>query len=154
MYKISVFTCSNVAAKYRKILETKEEPVRDLSAARHQETESLSLLAKMEVAKGHSSAALDLMEKAVTLDLGDSKNIFNTGGVKPETTSEFCTWNLTDLNLLASGAPHDWRPQVLLGLYYPFFAKFEESYYPQAGRCFPQSGSTQWSNTPHSISTG
>ena len=69
------------------------------------ETESLSLLAKMEVANGHSSAALDLMGKAVTLDLGDSKNIFNTGGVKPETTSEFCTWNLTDLNLLASGAP-------------------------------------------------
>jgi hypothetical protein len=32
-YKISVFTCSNVAAKYRKILENKEEPVRDLSAA-------------------------------------------------------------------------------------------------------------------------
>lgn len=101
-----------------------------------QETESLSLLAKMEVAKGHSSVALDLMEKAVTLDLGDSKNIFNTGGVKPETTSEFCTWNLTDLNLLASVAPHDWRPQVLLGLYYQFFAKFEESYYPQAAAAY------------------
>jgi hypothetical protein len=34
MYKISVFTRSNVAAEYRKILENKEEPVRDLSAAR------------------------------------------------------------------------------------------------------------------------
>jgi hypothetical protein len=33
MYKIPVFTCSNVAAKYRKILENKEELVRDLNAA-------------------------------------------------------------------------------------------------------------------------
>jgi hypothetical protein len=33
MYKISVFTRSNVAAEYRKILENKEEPVRDFKCS-------------------------------------------------------------------------------------------------------------------------
>ena len=101
-----------------------------------EEKEVLSLLAKIEAANGRYTAALDLLEKATVKDLGSASSIFNIQGISPETTSDFCTWNLTDLRLLASNAPKDWRPLALEGLYYEFFTTFNESYYTQATAAF------------------
>ena len=101
-----------------------------------QDTEALSLHAKIEAAQGHQLAALEIMKKTATKDIRKADNLFNAQGVKPETTSDFCTWNLTDLNQLVVAAPHDAWPHILLGLYYEFFARFDENYYPQAAAAY------------------
>lgn len=98
--------------------------------------EMLSLLAKIIASEGDSNGALDLLERAMRLDLSSSSEIFNIQGVLPERTSDFCTWNLTDINGLIANAPKDWRPRVLLGLYYEFFTAFNESYFSQAEASF------------------
>jgi tetratricopeptide (TPR) repeat protein len=92
----------------------------------------LSLLAKVEFASGNRTAALDQLERAMEINLDSADQIFNIDGTSPETTSTFCTWNLTDLRSLASSAPMDWRPIALEGLYYEFFTTFDEHYTSQA----------------------
>ena len=52
-----------------------------------QETDALSLLAKIEVSQGHQLAALALMKKAAELDLRKADNLFSARGIKPQTTS-------------------------------------------------------------------
>ncbi len=101
-----------------------------------EEKDVLSLLARIEAANGDPTAALALLEKAMRMDLDSADNIFNIQGTSPETTSDFCTWNLTDLRRLASSSSKDWRPLALEGLYYQFFTTFNESYYPQATAAF------------------
>jgi tetratricopeptide (TPR) repeat protein len=98
--------------------------------------QALSLLAKTEFANGDHAAALNTLEKAMRLDLRSADQIFNIQGTSPETASDFCTWDLTDLRLLAGSAPGDWRPFALEGLYYQFFTTFNESYYPKAAAEF------------------
>jgi len=100
------------------------------------ERDVFSFLAKIEAANGNHAAALNLLESAMQKDLDSGANIFNVQGTSPETTSKFCTWNLTDLHLLASSAPKDWRPLALEGLYYEFFTTFDEQYYSQAAAAF------------------
>lgn len=101
-----------------------------------QETEALALEAKIQAAGGHPLEALALLKKAANKDLSKADRLFNQSDAKPLTTSEFCEWNLTDLNQLASAAPHDAWPQILIGLYYRFFATFNESYYAPAAAAF------------------
>lgn len=91
--------------------------------------QALSLQAKLEIATGHQSAGLNLMEKSVRSDLGSAPDIFNIEGTHPESSSTFCIWNLNDLNTLERKAPHDWRPFLLEALYYQFFTTFNENYY-------------------------
>lgn len=91
-----------------------------------------SLLAKIEYANENQSAAIGLLEKAMTADLRSADKTFNIQGTAPETTSSFCTWNLAELRKLATSAPKDWRPVAFEGLYYQFFTTFSEDYYPQA----------------------
>ncbi|WP_236657163.1 tetratricopeptide repeat protein [Acidisarcina polymorpha] len=69
-------------------------------------------------------------------DLDTADNIFNIQGTEPSKTSDFCTWNLTDLSLLSANAPKDWRSFALVGLYYQFFTTFGESTFPQATAAF------------------
>jgi tetratricopeptide (TPR) repeat protein len=92
-----------------------------------QDQDALSLLAKIELSEGHPVAAVGLMKRAAMGDLRLADNIFNATGVKPESTSTFCTWNLTDLHQLAEAAPHDPWPHILIGLYYQFFTRFGEN---------------------------
>lgn len=92
----------------------------------------LSLLGKIALANGDDNLALGYLEKSMQRDLSNADKIFNIGGVAPETTSEFCTWNLTDLDGLVKKFPKDWRPVALRGLYYEFFTTFKEEYYPKA----------------------
>jgi tetratricopeptide (TPR) repeat protein len=92
----------------------------------------LSLLGKIALADGDDKRALDNLEKAMRLDLGNADKIFNVEGVAPERTSKFCAWNLTDLDHLVTRFPKDWRPVALRGLYYQFFTTFKEDYYAGA----------------------
>lgn len=92
----------------------------------------LSLLAKIEASQGHNAAAISLLEKAMMADLSSADKIFKSQGTSPETTSKFCSWNLSDLQKLEVSAPRDWRPVAFEGLYYKFFTSFDETYYSQA----------------------
>ena len=97
-----------------------------------EEKDVLPILAKIEDSEGHYAAAISLLEKAMMADLSSADKIFNSQGIAPETTSKFCSWNLSELHKLESSAPRDWRPVAFEGLYYRFFTTFNESYYPQA----------------------
>ena len=101
-----------------------------------QENQVLPLLAKIELSEDNAPSALLLMKRAAIADIDQADSIFNAQGVKPETTADFCTWSLQTLNQLVSAAPHDPWPQMLLGLYYQFFARFDEAYFPQAATAF------------------
>jgi len=92
--------------------------------------DQLALLGKIALANGEYKTALDDLEQAMNVDLDNVPPIFSIEGIVPERTSKFCTWNLTDLDLLASTFPKDWRPVALRGLYYEFFITFKEEYFP------------------------
>jgi tetratricopeptide (TPR) repeat protein len=140
-YAIAYAWRANVEACGEKSLDISKAKVDFEAVLSHQDEQSASLfsnqdiyslLAKIEYANGNRSAAISLLEKAMMEDLKSADKIFNIQGTAPETTSGFCTWNLTDLQKLASSAPEDWRPVAFEGLYYQFFTTFKEDYYPQA----------------------
>ena len=79
------------------------------------------LLGKIAFASGHYREAMDDLEKAIKED-PDGPSIFNNAGrPEPEKTSNFCTWNLTDLDTLIARFPKDYRGRLFRGLY--FFTK-------------------------------
>jgi len=88
-----------------------------------------SLLAKIDFAKANYAEAVDSLEKAMKGDLDSATRIFNIEGTDPETVSKFCIWNLKDLDFLTTRFPKDYRVRVLHGLYYQFFATFNEKYF-------------------------
>lgn len=96
------------------------------------DSEVYSITAKIELSQGKTGAALKSITAAMMSDLDSAESIFNISGVKPQTTSDFCTWNLTDLDSLKRFAPHDWHPVAFEGLYYKFFTSFDQSFSEQA----------------------
>jgi tetratricopeptide (TPR) repeat protein len=99
-------------------------------------TDYYSLLGKIEFAKANYVRAMDYLERAMVRDLDDANRMFNIGDVKPEKTSKFCIWNLTDLDGLVARFPKDYRASLFRGLYYEFFTTFKEDYYPLAMQNF------------------
>ena len=95
-------------------------------------TDYYSLLAKVKFAEAQYRDAINDLEKAMSRDFSASDRMFNIEGVKPETTSKFCIWNLTDLDTLVATFPQDYRPRLFRGLYYKFFTTFKEMYYDKA----------------------
>lgn len=95
-------------------------------------TDYYSLLAKVKFAKMQYKDAINNLEKAMSRDFSTADRMFNIEGVKPETTSKFCVWNLTDLDTLVATFPQDYRPRLFRGLYYKFFTTFKEMYYDKA----------------------
>src|SRR6266481_6050859 len=95
-------------------------------------TDYYSLLAKIEFAKANYVKAVDYLDQAMTRDVDIANRMFNIEGVKPEKTSQFCEWNLTELDVLVARFPKDYRPWLFRGLYYEFFTTFEEAYHPPA----------------------
>jgi tetratricopeptide (TPR) repeat protein len=110
--------------------------MKEAGASIFDEKQTISVLGKIAVANGDIATALDLLEKAMRMDLNNADNMFDITGTVPERTSSFCTWNLADLDQLTAKHPHDWRPLALKGLYFQFFTTFDESYYPQATAAF------------------
>jgi len=105
-------------------------------AAIYNSTDYYSLLGKIEMARGQYGQAMDDLEKAMSRDLGTADKMFNIEGVKPERTSKFCVWNLTDLDALVSKYPKDYRALLFRGLYYKFFTTFKEDEYASAMQDF------------------
>jgi tetratricopeptide (TPR) repeat protein len=95
-------------------------------------TDYYSLLAKIEFAKANYVKAVEYLDQAMTRDVDTANRMFNIEGVKPEKTSKFCEWNLTELDALVARFPKDYRPWLFRGLYYEFFTTFKEAYYPPA----------------------
>jgi len=95
-------------------------------------TPHYSLRAKIRLAMEQYREAMDDLEAAMKFDLASADHIFNTGAVEPETTSEPCTWSLTDLNTVVATFPNDYRALLFRGLYLMFFTTFNEDYYAKA----------------------
>jgi len=95
-------------------------------------TDYYSLLGKIEFAKANYVKAVDYLDKAMLRDVDTANRMFNIEGVKPERTSKFCEWNLTELDALVAHFPKDYRTWLFRGLYYEFFTTFKEDYYPPA----------------------
>jgi tetratricopeptide (TPR) repeat protein len=95
-------------------------------------TESYSLLAKIAFATAKYMEAVDDLEKAMSGDLSSSDKMFNISDTEPQTTSKFCSWNLSDLDILIAKFPRDYRVWLFRGLYYKFFTTFKEEVYPKA----------------------
>jgi tetratricopeptide (TPR) repeat protein len=97
-------------------------------------TDHYSLRAKIHFANRQYQAAMNDLEFAIKLDFDSADRLFNVGGVEPEKTSEFCTWNQTDLNKLVVLFAKDYRPLLFRGLYLKFFTTFKEDFYTSALR--------------------
>jgi tetratricopeptide (TPR) repeat protein len=98
--------------------------------------EALSIIAKIELSRGDAVTALKTMSSAMMHDLDSSDDIFQLDGIKPQVSAKFCVWSLPDIGALKRVAAHDWRPIAMEGLYYKFFTRFDEAYYPQAEALF------------------
>jgi tetratricopeptide (TPR) repeat protein len=95
-------------------------------------TDYYSLLGKVEMEKAEFGQAMNDLEKGMTRDLTTASRMFNIAGTSPERTSNFCTWNLTDLDTLVARFPTDYRALIFRGLYYDFFTTFAEQFYEKA----------------------
>jgi tetratricopeptide (TPR) repeat protein len=86
----------------------------------------LSMRAKIEYAKGDYVAAMDDLDKAIRADLTKATGFANSGAVKPEKTASACVWTEPDMNALVQRFPSDYRSYLFRGLYFGFFARFDE----------------------------
>lgn len=86
----------------------------------------LSMRAKIEHTQGEDSEALKDLESAVHANLADSPQFVNSGAVAPEKNASACTWTETDMDALVQRFPNDYRSYEFRGLYYAFFASWDE----------------------------
>jgi tetratricopeptide (TPR) repeat protein len=85
----------------------------------------LSTRAKVEVASGDFSAAMNDLERAVLSDPQKATQFTNSGGVKPEkTASSICVWTEPDMDEFVRRYPADYRSYLFRGLYFSFFVTF------------------------------
>lgn len=98
----------------------------------YNKTDYYSLLAKISLVKANYQQAVDELETAMRRDLSTADKMFNVEDVEPQRTSKFCIWNLTDLDVLVTHFPKDYRIYLFRGLYFKFFTTFKEGYYPKA----------------------
>lgn len=89
-------------------------------------TSLLSMRAKVEHANGDDSAAMGDLDKAIHSNIADATQFVNSGAVAPEKTASACTWTQPDMDALVQRFPDDYRAYVLRGLYYGFFAQWNQ----------------------------
>lgn len=86
----------------------------------------LSMRAKIEHSQGEDLEALRDLESAVQANLADSPQFVNSGAVAPEKNAPVCTWTEPDMDALVQRFPNDYRSHEFRGLYYAFFASWDE----------------------------
>jgi tetratricopeptide (TPR) repeat protein len=86
----------------------------------------LSMRAKVEHADGDDADAIRDLDKAIRANLTDSTQFVNSGAVAPEKTASACTWTEPDMDALVQRFPTDYRAYLFRGLYYGFFAEWNE----------------------------
>jgi tetratricopeptide (TPR) repeat protein len=94
----------------------------------------LSILAKIDLARGDPQKAINELYEGASADWGSS-NIF-AAKPDPNDTPSFCEWNATDLDALARQFPRDWRIAALRGLDLESQAISDESLYTSAATQF------------------
>jgi len=87
------------------------------------------LRAKIDVLSSNYQQAINDLETAVKIDPSSTNEIFNTGGVKPEDESNPTAIQKSDMDLLVSKYPDDYRTYVFRGMFYYSFTNFGEQYF-------------------------
>lgn len=91
--------------------------------------EMYSMRAKVDMLAGDLQQAMKDLDTALTTHPDDVNSIFNSGGVKPEENANPTALQKRDLDLLVARYPQDFRSYLYRGLFYFFFATFDEHYY-------------------------
>lgn len=86
----------------------------------------LSMRAKIEHSQGQDSEAVKDLEMAVQANLAESPQFVNSGAIAPEKSASACTWTQSDMDSLVQRFPNDYRAYEFRGLYYAFFASWDE----------------------------
>jgi tetratricopeptide (TPR) repeat protein len=87
----------------------------------------VSTRAKLLFADGDYAGAMNGLEQAIRSDLHRATDFTNSGAVKPEKTASLCVWTEPDMDALVERFPNDYRAFLFRGLYYSFFATFDET---------------------------
>lgn len=88
----------------------------------------LAMRAKLEHDAGKDAKAMDDLEAATKGLSAEPWDVFNNGRVKPgERTSSKCMWTEADVKDLVQKFPSDYRSHLFRGLFYAFFATYDES---------------------------
>lgn len=90
----------------------------------------LSMRAKIAHTNGDDAHAMDDLEKAILSNLDDAISFANGSSVTPSKSSSACTWNAADMDVLVKSFPKDYRSHIYRGLYYGYFAFFEQAKLP------------------------
>jgi tetratricopeptide (TPR) repeat protein len=132
MFRVTLTACKSDNPDYASISNDVKAALSNSSSSIYNDTDYYSLLGKINLATGKYEQAISDLEKAMSRDLSSADKMFNIGGVEPKRESDFCTWNLADLDSLISKFPKDYRTWLYRGLYYQFFTTFGEEYYSKA----------------------
>jgi tetratricopeptide (TPR) repeat protein len=114
--RAAILSDINSALKY----EASSENTKDTRAS------VLSMKAKLEHDDGDDAAAMQDLDKAIQANLADSTQFVNSGATAPEKTASACTWTEPDMDALAQRFPTDYRAYLFRGLYYGFFAQWDQ----------------------------
>jgi tetratricopeptide (TPR) repeat protein len=82
--------------------------------------------AKVEHTNGDDARAMEDLDSAIQANPADSTEFVNSGATAPEKTASTCTWTESDMDALVQGFPNDYRSYEFRGLYYAFFASWNE----------------------------
>lgn len=131
---ISVLVGDN---NYQKILSDIDNAIKFHSSVKYKSAydstaEMYSLRAKVDIVSGNYQQATKDLETAIKTDPSETRNVFNTGGVKPEDDSNITALQKKDLDLLIAKYPADYRTYMFRGLFYASFTSYSEEYYMPA----------------------
>jgi tetratricopeptide (TPR) repeat protein len=91
-----------------------------------------ALRAKADMLAGDYQQGILDLESAVKLSPGNTNEVFNTGGVKPDEDGNPTALQKKDFDILVSTSSSDYRAYMFRGLFYGSFATYGEQYYAPA----------------------
>ena len=84
------------------------------------------------VRRGRPDAVVRDLDTAIKQDVRSANQIFSTGRIEPDANRDSCTWSQADFDALSTRFPTDYRPPLYRGLYFSYFATFDDTYAEQA----------------------
>jgi tetratricopeptide (TPR) repeat protein len=112
----AILSNTNSALKY----------VSNSRAGKDSRSSLLSIRAKIEHTNGDNTDAMEDLDKAIQANLADSTQFVNSGATAPEKTASACTWTEPDMDALVQRFSTDYRAYLFRGLYYSFFAQWDQ----------------------------
>ena len=122
-------------ANYQQVLSDIDRAIQLQSSAKsenvvYSSSDMYTLRAKVDMIAGNDQQAVSDIETAIKAD--PTANFFNNGGVKPEDDTNPTALQKGDFDALVTKYPDDYRVYMFRGLFYRFFATFDEQYYTPA----------------------